>query len=115
AEAGLRQAGLAVRDTGVGIESGLFPRLLGGVTQAGRGVDRRGGGVGRGRGSYSGLLPGWFETFTQADRSLDRSKGGLGLGLSLVKGLVELHGGSVEAKSDGPGRASEVWVRLHMH
>ncbi len=50
-----------------------------------------------------GLLPHLFETFTQADRSLDRTKGGLGLGLSVVRGLVELHGGTVEAASDGPG------------
>ena len=53
-----------------------------------------------------------FETFAQADRSLDRSKGGLGLGLSLVKGLAELHGGTVEARSEGAGRGSEFVVRL---
>ena len=52
------------------------------------------------------LLPHLFETFTQADRSLDRSKGGLGLGLSLVKGLVELHGGEVHAASGGPGQGA---------
>jgi CheY-like chemotaxis protein len=53
-----------------------------------------------------------FEPFSQADRSLDRSRGGLGLGLALVKGLVELHGGSVRAQSDGPGSGSELTVRL---
>jgi CheY-like chemotaxis protein/two-component sensor histidine kinase len=58
------------------------------------------------------LLPHLFETFTQADASLDRSKGGLGLGLSVVKGLVGLHGGTVEARSDGPGRGAEFVVRL---
>jgi CheY-like chemotaxis protein len=53
-----------------------------------------------------------FETFSQADRSLDRSRGGLGLGLSLVKGLVEQHGGAVEAFSAGLGRGTEVVVHL---
>lgn len=56
--------------------------------------------------------PRLFETFSQADRSLDRSEGGLGLGLSMVKGLVELHGGSVEAKSAGPGGGAEFTVWL---
>jgi signal transduction histidine kinase len=58
------------------------------------------------------LLPRVFDLFTQADRSLDRSRGGLGLGLTLVKRLVEMHGGSVGASSDGPGRGSEFVVRL---
>ena len=53
-----------------------------------------------------------FEPFTQADRSLARSPGGLGLGLSLVKGIVELHGGTVSASSEGAGRGSEFTMRL---
>jgi PAS domain S-box-containing protein len=65
-----------------------------------------------GVGIEPGLLTTLFEPFRQADRSLDRSKGGLGLGLALVKGLVELHGGTVEARSEGPGRGSEFVVRL---
>ncbi|WP_165247315.1 PAS domain S-box protein [Paludisphaera soli] len=53
-----------------------------------------------------------FDVFTQVDRTLDRSEGGLGLGLSLVRSLVEMHGGAVEARSDGLGRGSEFVVRL---
>jgi signal transduction histidine kinase len=53
-----------------------------------------------------------FEPFAQADRSLARSSGGLGLGLALVKGIVELHGGSAEASSAGLGQGSELVVRL---
>jgi CheY-like chemotaxis protein len=58
------------------------------------------------------LLARVFEPFSQADRGPDRSRGGLGLGLSLVKTLVELHGGSVEAASPGLGRGSEVTLRF---
>ena len=53
-----------------------------------------------------------FTPFTQASRSLDRSRGGLGLGLALVRSLVSSHGGTVEARSDGRGRGSELVVRL---
>jgi two-component system, chemotaxis family, CheB/CheR fusion protein len=53
-----------------------------------------------------------FEMFTQIDRSLERSQGGLGIGLTLVKRLVEMHGGSVEAHSEGEGLGSEFLVRL---
>jgi len=53
-----------------------------------------------------------FELFAQIDRTLDRTQGGLGVGLTLVQRLVELHGGSVHAFSDGPGRGSEFVVRL---
>jgi len=53
-----------------------------------------------------------FEMFTQVDQSSERSQGGLGIGLTLVKRLVKLHGGSVEAKSAGEGKGSEFVVRL---
>jgi PAS domain S-box-containing protein len=58
------------------------------------------------------MLPRVFEMFTQVDRHLERSQGGLGIGLSIVKKLVEMHGGAVEARSDGPGTGSEFVVRL---
>jgi signal transduction histidine kinase len=58
------------------------------------------------------LLPRVFDLFTQADAALDRSRGGLGIGLTLVKNLVRLHGGIVEARSEGPGLGSEFLVRL---
>ncbi len=53
-----------------------------------------------------------FDLFTQMDNSLDRAQGGLGVGLTLVRRLVEMHGGTVHAFSDGPGRGSEFVVRL---
>lgn len=53
-----------------------------------------------------------FQMFTQVGRNMDRSQGGLGIGLSLVRGLVELHGGAVTATSAGPGRGSTFSVRL---
>jgi len=58
------------------------------------------------------VLPHVFEMFTQADPTKERSKSGLGVGLTLVKRLIELHGGSVEARSEGPGKGSEFVVRL---
>ncbi len=57
-------------------------------------------------------LPRLFEMFSQAQSAIERSQGGLGIGLALVKGLTELHGGHVEARSPGLGRGSEFIVRL---
>jgi signal transduction histidine kinase/ActR/RegA family two-component response regulator len=57
-------------------------------------------------------LPRLFEMFFQVERSSERSEGGLGIGLSLVQRLVEMHGGTVEARSEGPGKGSEFLVRL---
>jgi len=65
-----------------------------------------------GIGISADTLPKIFDMFAQVDRSLDRSQGGMGIGLSLVRGLVEMHGGRVEVHSDGPGRGSEFIVRL---
>jgi PAS domain S-box-containing protein len=58
------------------------------------------------------LLPRVFDQFVQAEQSLARSKGGLGVGLTLVRKLVEMHGGSIEARSEGVGKGSEFVVRL---
>jgi PAS domain S-box-containing protein len=71
---------LRVRDTGIGIEPEMLPRIFG--------------------------------MFVQADGRRDRTQGGLGIGLSLVKTLVEMHGGGVEARSGGLGQGSEFVVRL---
>ena len=65
-----------------------------------------------GAGIDATLLPRLFQPFMQADRTLARSGGGLGLGLVLVKGLVELHGGTVTARSEGTGKGAEFVVRL---
>src|SRR5262249_47190450 len=75
-----REAVIAIRDTGIGMEPDVLARV--------------------------------FEAFSQADRSLDRSRGGLGLGLALVKGLVELHGGHVRVRREGPGQGAELVIRL---
>jgi CheY-like chemotaxis protein/two-component sensor histidine kinase len=65
-----------------------------------------------GVGIPAAMLPQVFQMFTQVDRSLEKSRGGLGIGLSLVKRLVEMHGGTVEARSGGRGQGSEFIVRL---
>jgi PAS domain S-box-containing protein len=71
---------ISVRDTGIGIDRELLPRI--------------------------------FEPFMQGDQSLDRSQGGLGLGLTLARNLVEMHGGTLTAFSEGSGRGSELVVWL---
>lgn len=65
-----------------------------------------------GAGIQAEELPHVFEVFTQGDHSLDRSLGGLGIGLAVVKGLIEMHGGEVEAHSAGPDQGSELLFRL---
>jgi two-component system, chemotaxis family, CheB/CheR fusion protein len=75
-----REAVIRIRDSGIGIEPHMLPRV--------------------------------FELFTQADQSLGRARGGLGIGLSVVRSLVELHGGRVTARSDGIGHGSEFTVVL---
>jgi CheY-like chemotaxis protein len=75
-----RAAVLRVRDTGVGIEPAMLPRI--------------------------------FELFAQAEQPMDRSVGGLGIGLTLSHRLVEMHGGTITAASEGAGRGAEFTVRL---
>jgi CheY-like chemotaxis protein len=65
-----------------------------------------------GTGMTPELLTRAFDLFVQETRSLDRAHGGLGIGLTLVRTLVRMHGGSVRAFSEGPGRGSELVVRL---
>jgi CheY-like chemotaxis protein len=65
-----------------------------------------------GRGIEADFLPFVFERFVQADASTTRRYGGLGLGLAIVRHIVELHGGSVRAASEGPGRGAE--FRIHL-
>ncbi len=80
-------------------------------------VEAPGGGVllsvhDTGIGIETDMLKDIFEPFTQSDHSIDRTRGGLGMGLALVKGFVELHGGSVRVESAGLGCGSEFTVRL---
>jgi two-component system CheB/CheR fusion protein len=65
-----------------------------------------------GAGISPDMLPRVFEPFTQAEMAADRRLGGLGLGLALVKGLVEMHGGTVDVVSEGPGQGAEFTLRL---
>jgi CheY-like chemotaxis protein/nitrogen-specific signal transduction histidine kinase len=65
-----------------------------------------------GPGISSDLLPHIFDLFVQSERTLDRSQGGLGIGLSLVKRLIEMHGGRISARSPGPGEGSIFEIRL---
>jgi PAS domain S-box-containing protein len=57
-------------------------------------------------------VPRIFEIFGQAQSAIDRAQGGQGIGLALAKGLIEMHGGSIQAHSEGPGRGSEFVMRL---
>ncbi len=80
-------------------------------------AERRGGMVclsvrDTGLGIAPEVLPHVFNLFMQADRSPGRSQSGLGIGLTLVKTLVEMHGGTVEARSEGPGKGSEFVICL---
>ncbi len=65
-----------------------------------------------GIGIAADMLPRIFDMFTQADRSIDRAHGGLGVGLTVARRLVELHGGSISAASDGPGKGTTFTVRI---
>jgi signal transduction histidine kinase len=67
-----------------------------------------------GKGISPLMLPRLFTMFCQSDSAPERPRGGPGIGLSLVRGLAALHGGSVKARSDGPGKGSEFTVRLPM-
>jgi CheY-like chemotaxis protein len=66
----------------------------------------------RGIGIPADHLPRIFQLFAQVETASDKSQGGLGIGLSLVKGLVEMHGGKIDAHSEGPGHGSEFVARL---
>ncbi len=65
-----------------------------------------------GCGMTTDLLGSIFDMFVQSDQTLDRSDGGMGVGLTLVRSLVEMHGGTIEAASDGPGQGSRFAVKL---
>src|SRR6185503_11131548 len=60
------------------------------------------------------MLGSIFDLFTQVDTSLDRTTGGLGIGLTLVRSIAEMHGGSIQADSAGPGKGSEFTLLLPM-
>ena len=68
-----------------------------------------------GDGIRAELLPQVFDLFTQGSTSLERAQGGLGIGLTLVRGLIELHGGTVAVESNGPGTGSRFIVTLPLH
>jgi two-component system CheB/CheR fusion protein len=68
--------------------------------------------VDRGFGIEPDMIGKIFELFVQAEQRIDRPRGGLGVGLSLAKSIVEMHGGTIEARSDGPNMGSEFIVRL---
>jgi CheY-like chemotaxis protein len=68
--------------------------------------------VDNGSGITADALPRVFELFSHTDRRIDRSSTGLGVGLALVRRLVDMHGGRVTARSEGPGQGTEVAVRL---
>jgi CheY-like chemotaxis protein len=65
-----------------------------------------------GMGIAPALLPRIFDLFTQGERTIDRAQGGLGLGLTLVRRLAEMHGGSIRARSAGPGQGATFTVRI---
>ena len=65
-----------------------------------------------GVGMEQALIDRIFEPFRQLEGSREKAEGGLGLGLSIVRGVVDLHGGQVGAESDGPGEGSTFWVRI---
>jgi two-component system CheB/CheR fusion protein len=65
-----------------------------------------------GVGIEPGMLRSLFEPFAQAPQTIDRARGGLGLGLAMAKGLIELHGGSVDVASDGPGKGTAVTMAI---
>jgi CheY-like chemotaxis protein len=69
----------------------------------------------RGAGIPSEKLEEIFHLFAQLDRSLEREGGGLGIGLTLSRQIVQLHGGTIEARSEGPGRGSEFIVKVPIH
>lgn len=68
----------------------------------------------RGMGIESALLPKLFDLFTQSSRTIERAQGGLGIGLTVVRSIVEMHGGTVEVQSDGPERGAEFTVHLSL-